>query len=187
MTKLNIIIASTRPTRKGPAVAKWVEQFARTHGKFEVELVDIAAFGLPVFDEPEHPSTRKYQHDHTKKWSASVASADAYVIILPEYNHHIPPSLVNAMNYVYHEWNYKPVGLVSYGGQSGGLRSAEAARLFLNTFKLVAIVESVAIPFFDKMIDPQGVFLANEALDAAAGRMLDELFRWSEALQVLRS
>jgi NAD(P)H-dependent FMN reductase len=168
MPKLNILITSTRPGRKGPAVAQWIYQYAKTEGSFECELIDLASFNLPVFDEPHHPATRKYQHEHTKLWSASVGAADAFVFVLPEYNHHAPSSLINAMEFLYHEWSYKPVAFVSYAGLSGGIRSVEVAKLFCTTFKMVPVLEGVIVQFFDK-------------------KMLSELRRWSDALQVLRS
>ncbi len=83
--KLHVIISSTRPSRLGPSVARWFEGFARQHGGFEPVLVDLAEFNLPVFDEPKHPLARQYQHEHTKRWSESVAAADAYAFVMPEY------------------------------------------------------------------------------------------------------
>src|SRR5690606_29928839 len=99
---------------------------------------------LPVYDEPEHPRLQKYQHEHTKRWSASVAAADAYVFVLPEYNYNPPPSFYNALNYVYKEWNYKPAGFVSYGGVSGGLRSTQMAKQLVTTLKMMPMMESAA-------------------------------------------
>ena len=103
--KLHVVICSTRPGRVGPSVARWIHEYAAHHGKFDVELVDLADFNLPLYDEPLHPAQQKYTHEHTKKWAASVAAADAYIFVTPEYNYCPPPSLVNALNYVYREWN----------------------------------------------------------------------------------
>lgn len=186
MLKLQVIIASTRPTRKGPAVARWFAEFARGHGGFEAALVDLADFDLPVFDEPEHPAARRYQHEHTKRWSASVASADAYVFVMPEYNYFPPPSLVNALDYLVTEWTYKPAGLVSYGGVSGGLRAAQAVKLLLTTLKVMPIPEGVAIPNFGQHLDQDGVFRPNDLMEKSAATMLGELLRWAEALAPMR-
>src|ERR1044072_4349009 len=125
MTKprLHTVICSTRPTRVGPSVATWFHEFAVQHGQFDAALVDLAEFDLPVFNEPEHPRLQKYQHEYTKKWSASVKAADAFVFVTPEYNYGPPPSLLNALDYLFWEWQYKAVGLVGYGGISGGGRS----------------------------------------------------------------
>src|SRR4051812_6805747 len=120
--KLHSIIASTRPGRLGPSIANWFHDRAVQHGKFEASLVDLATFNLPLFDEPQHPRFAKYEHAHTKAWSASVASADAFVLVTPEYNAGPPPSLLNALTYLHNEWKYKPVGFVSYGGVSAGAR-----------------------------------------------------------------
>ena len=184
--KLHVIVASTRPSRKGPAVARWFEGFARTHGGFEPVLVDIADFDLPVYDEPEHPLTHRYRHEHTKRWSESVAAADAYAFVMPEYNYFPPPSLVNALDFLVAEWTYKPAGLVSYGGVSGGLRAAQAVKLLLTALKVMPIPEGVAIPNFAQFMDESGTFRPNELVEKSAGTMLAELLRWAEALKPLR-
>ena len=124
--KLNVIACSTRPGRIGLPIAQWMHDHAVANGKFESQLIDLAAVGLPLYDEAKHPSLRQYEHDHTKRWSAVVEAADAFVFVTPEYNHGPPPALVNAISYVYKEWNYKPAALVSYGGVSGGLRAAQS-------------------------------------------------------------
>jgi NAD(P)H-dependent FMN reductase len=80
---LQVIAASTRPGRRGIAVARWVQQLAEAHGGFDVELVDLAEVGLPVFDEPNHPRLQQYVHQHTKDWSATVDRADAFVFVFP--------------------------------------------------------------------------------------------------------
>ena len=68
---------------------------------------------------------RQYEHEHTKEWTASVNAADAFVFVLPEYNLLAAARFVNAIDYLFWEWQYKPVGFVSYGGVSGGLRAAQ--------------------------------------------------------------
>ena len=122
---LHTIVCSTRPGRVGLPVAQWFYEVARQHGGFDAKLVDLAAFNLPIYDEPKHPVLQQYEHEHTKRWSASVSAADAFVFVTPEYNYGPPPSLLNALNYVYKEWNYKPAAFVSYGGVSGGLRAVQ--------------------------------------------------------------
>jgi NAD(P)H-dependent FMN reductase len=184
--KLQVIICSTRPTRVGPAVARWFADFARQHAKFATTLVDLADFNLPIYDEPNHPSTQKYEKDHTKRWSASVADADAYVFVTPEYNFGPPPSFINALNYVYREWNYKPCGFVSYGGVSGGLRAVQLEKQLVTTLKMMPMVEGVAIPMVAKLIDESRKFIPNDLITASANSLLDELFRWAEGLKAMR-
>ncbi len=62
-------------------IADWFHQLSVEHGKFDAVLVDLAEINLPIFDEPEHPVLQHYRHDHTKRWAASVNSADAYVFV----------------------------------------------------------------------------------------------------------
>ena len=186
MPLLQIFIVSTRKGRKGDAVAKWFETRAIRHSAFEIELVDLANVNLPLFDEPEHPRFRKYQHEHTKRWSERVARADAFVFVTPEYNYSAPPSLVNALDYLVHEWSYKPVGFVSYGGVSGGTRSVQMTKLLVTALKMMPIPEAVSLPFFMRMFAPDGTFAPDETQTKAADTMLDELKRWTMAMQALR-
>ena len=84
--KLDVIVCSTRPGRVGLTVSEWMIEQARKHGIFDVELIDIADVNLPIYDEPRHPTLQQYEHEHTKRWSAIVGAADAYVFVTPEYN-----------------------------------------------------------------------------------------------------
>ena len=184
--KLQTIICSTRPGRVGPSIGRWFNQHASEQGGFQSELVDLADFNLPVFDAPTHPRMQKYEHDHTKAWSASVASADAYVFVIPEYNFCPPPAFVNALNYVYNEWNYKPCGFVSYGGVSGGLRSAQNAKQMVTTLKMMPMVESVMIQMPWEQLDDDRNFIPADPHTASASAMLEEMHKWAQALRTMR-
>jgi NAD(P)H-dependent FMN reductase len=185
--KLHIIIGSTRPGRIGPSIARWFSDYTAEHGKFEPVLVDLADFNLPVFDEPEHPMKQNYRHAHTKAWAASVSAADAFVFVTPEYNYAPPPALVNAFNYLSREWNYTPVGFVSYGGISGGLRSVQVAKQIVTTLKMMPIPEGVPMPMVFQNLDETGNLNAPDIYKTSAATMLEELFRWTEALKSLRA
>jgi NAD(P)H-dependent FMN reductase len=184
--KLHTILISTRPTRLGHHIAEWFNGIATAHGGFEAELIDLADFNLPVFDEPKHPRFRDYQHDHTKAWSASVDAADAFVFVTPEYNYMPPPSFVNAVDYLVHEWAHKPAAFVSYGGPSGGLRAVQMEKLMLVGLKVMPIPEGVALPMFHQQLEAEKGFVGNDGQTAAAKAALDELARWAEALKGLR-
>lgn len=186
MRKVGIVIASTRPGRAGLPIARWFFEKARAHGKLDVELVDLAEWKLPLIDEPKHPRFRDYQHEHTRKWSAAVAAFDAFVFVTPEYNYGAPPALINALDYLLHEWSYKPAGFVSYGGVSGGTRSVQMTKGVLTTLKIMPVPEAVTIPFFSQLMEA-GVFKGNEPLEKAVTVMLDELLRWADALASLRA
>ena len=185
MPKLTIVIASVREGRGGEAIARWFIERAQQHGTFEVQVADLKELNLPILNEPHHPRLKKYVHESTKQWSAIVDGSDAFVFVTPEYNYSTPPALVNALDTVYHEWTYKPVGFVTYGGISGGLRAMQMTRMMVTGFKMMPMVEAVNIPFFTQFVQDD-VFKANETLEKSVAPMLDELLRWSEALKTLR-
>ncbi len=185
---LQVITASTRDGRKGPVVADWFLDQARRHEGFRIEPVDLARVDLPLFDEPRHPRLQDYEHAHTQEWAEIVERADAFVVVTPEYDHSPPAALLNAFQFLVREWAYKPLGFVSYGGVSGGTRSAEVSKLVATTLRMMPIPEAVSIPFFSRHIDEaSGDFTPGEVQEKASRVMLDELLRWTRALRVLRS
>ncbi|MFE0491028.1 NADPH-dependent FMN reductase [Streptomyces griseoaurantiacus] len=188
MSKLEIIVASTRPGRVGPSVAHWIESEAAAHGGFdEVEVVDLAEVNLPFMNEPHHPRLGRYTHQHTRDWSAKVAEADAFVFVMPEYNYGYNAELKNAIDYLHGEWQYKPVGMVSYGGVSAGTRAAQMIKQVVTTLKMTPVFEAVSIPFVNQLLDEDRRLVPNDVMTGSAKAMLDELVRVTEALRPLRA
>jgi NAD(P)H-dependent FMN reductase len=184
---LQVVIASTRPGRTGGPVAEWFYSCAVEHGGFTVEVVDLAEVNLPMMDEPNHPRFRRYVHQHTRDWSATIDRANAFVFVTPEYNHGFNAPLKNALDYLHAEWNYKPVGFVSYGGVSAGTRAVHMIKEVVATLKMVPIPEAVNIPFVPNFLNADGVIEPNEIMERAAKTMLDELALLADALGPLRA
>jgi NAD(P)H-dependent FMN reductase len=184
---LRVIIGSTRPGRVGPSVADWIIERAREHGGFGVEVADLAEINLPMFDEPHHPRLKNYVHQHTKDWSSLIDASDAFVFVIPEYNYSFNAATKNAIDYLSQEWAHKPAGIVSYGGIAAGTRATQALKQVLTTVKVVPMTESVNIPFVANHLDEDRRFKPTEPMEQGATAMLDELLRYSEALQALRA
>jgi NAD(P)H-dependent FMN reductase len=183
---LQIVIASTRPGRVGLPVGEWIHRRAVGHGAFDVEMVDLATVHLPLLDEPYHPRLRRYQHQHTKDWSATVERADAFVFVIPEYNHGFNAAIKNAIDYLYQEWQHKAVGLVSYGGVAAGTRAVQLLKPVLSAVRLVPLLEAVPIPFVAQFLDEERHLRPNQVMEEAATTMLDALARWTLLLRALR-
>ena len=186
MNNLKIITSTTRPGRKGISVANWIIGLARKSGSFDVELLDLAVINLPFLDEPNHPRLQQYQHEHTKRWSATIDAADAIIIVLAEYNFGFPAPIKNALDFLFKEWMYKPVAFVSYGGISAGLRSTQMLKQVVSALYMIPLTESVSIPFFAKNINNDGEFSPDEIVAKSANAMLAELERFCEASKILR-
>ncbi len=183
---LLIIIASTRPGRVGLPVGTWITGIAEAHGGFHIRVADLATINLPLMNEPEHPANKQYMFDHTKRWSETVEPADAFLFVMPEYNHSMTAPLKNAIDYLSQEWGYKPVGFVSYGGVSGGLRAVQQVKQTVAALKMTAVTEAVTIPSVAQFVH-DGIFAPEERVTTAAGTMLGQLRRWALALKPLRS
>ncbi|WP_433781558.1 NADPH-dependent FMN reductase [Actinomycetospora sp. CA-101289] len=182
---LQIIVASTRPGRVGEPIAQWFAAYARQYEGFEVEIVDLAEVDLPMFAEPEHPRFARYVLDSTKAFSATVARADAFAIVHPEYNHSYNAALKNALDHLNQEWAGKPVALIGYGGVAAGARAAEALWPVLVALRMVPVAATVPIPFAAQRVSGEGearTFTPAEETEAGAKAALDGLAGWLDVL-----
>lgn len=187
MNKLKIITSTTREGAKGIHIAKWITELAKTYSDFEVELVDLQELDLPMMNEPNHPSLGDYKYEHTKNWSKTVSEADAFIIVLAEYNYGFPAPIKNAIDYLFKEWGHKPVGFVSYGGISAGLRATQMLKQVVTTLNMMPISEQVNLPVFSKDLKEDGTFAPDQRVNDSAKAMLSELARWSKAMKSLRA
>jgi len=184
MTRIGIILGSTRPNRNGEQVAKWVYDIASRRSDAEFELVDLRDYPLPHLDEPIPASMGQYQNDHTRQWADKIASFDGFVFVTPEYNHSTSGVLKNAIDYLYAEWNNKAVGFVSYGGV-GGARAAEHLRLVAGELQMADVRQQVALSLLTEF-ENFSVFKPGDYNRAALDTLLDQVVAWSSALAPLR-
>ncbi|MDT8452372.1 MAG: NAD(P)H-dependent oxidoreductase [Gammaproteobacteria bacterium] len=184
MINIAIIIGSTRPGRVGESVARWVYDIAKGRSDAEFELVDIAAFNLPLLDEAVPPSQGQYSQPHTKVWAEKVASFDAYVFVTPEYNHGTSAALKNALDFVYREWNDKAAGFVSYGSV-GGARAVEQLRLVSSELQIAHVRNQVMLSLFTDF-ENFSVFKPHPRNEESVNAMLDQLVAWGGALKTMR-
>ncbi|SCL22800.1 NAD(P)H-dependent FMN reductase [Micromonospora pallida] len=185
MTRIGIIIGSTRPGRNGEQVAKWVFDIASRRDDAEFELVDLADYPLPHLDEAIPASLGQYQQEHTKRWAAKIASFDGFVIVTPEYNHSTSGVLKNAIDYLFAEWNNKAVGFVSYGS-AGGARAVEHLRLIAGELKMADVRQQVVLSLMTEF-ENYSVFKPGDYNLPAVDTLLDEVVAWSKALAPLRA
>lgn len=185
MNRLMIILGSVREGRVGSAVSDWVRSSA-AGGDWELDFVDLAELDLPFMDEPQHPVKREYTKPHTIAWSQRVEAADAFLLISPEYNHSYSPALKNALDYLSHEWQRKPVGFVSYGGVSSGTRGVAALKPVLSILGMVPATAAVEITFVSRQVE-EGVFRPDDRQEAALAAVLSELGALSTALRPFQS
>jgi NAD(P)H-dependent FMN reductase len=184
MTRIGIILGSTRPNRNGEQVAKWVYDIASRRDDAEFELVDLRDYPLPHLDEPLPPSMGQYTNEHTRQWADKIASFDGFVFVTPEYNHSTSGVLKNAIDYLYAEWNNKAAGFVSYGGV-GGARAAEHLRLIAGELQMADVRQQVALSLLTEF-ENFSVFKPGDYNRAALDTLLDQVVAWSTALAPLR-
>lgn len=179
--RVAVVIGSAREGRFGPTVADWFVRQARLRDTMDVDVVDAGQVELPpTFGAAtEHPSVA----EATEK----LSRADAFVVVTPEYNHSYPGTLKNLIDTHHTEWQAKPVGFVSYGGISGGLRAVEHLRPVFAELHAVTVRDSVALPNPWGRFDNTGDLIDVAGADTAAAALLDQLTWWGEALRTARA
>lgn len=184
MTRIAIIVGSTRPGRNGTAVAEWVNAYAQTRTDAEYELVDIEQFDLPLLDEPVPASMGIYSKDHTRNWAATVARFDGFVFVTPEYNHSPSGALKNAIDFVYAEWNNKAAGFVGYGSV-GAVRAVEQLRLIAAELQVATVRAQVALNLATDF-ENYSVFTPADYHQENLETLFDQVVSWSQALEGVR-
>ena len=150
-------------------------------------LIDAKAVDLPMLDRMYKEYPAGTAPPAMEALAGEIKRADAFVFVAPEYNYFAAPAIVNAVDYLLSEWRYKPAAIFSYGGVSGGLRAAQALKPLLTSVGVMPIPEGVALPAYQTLLDSSRAYHPSEQVQAGAKTMLDELFRWSEALKGLRA
>ena len=186
--RIGVVVGSTRPGRRAPEVARWFVEIGSSHLReswpgLSLELLDLAEFALPLFDEPIPPALGEYRNAHTRRWAASVGACDGFVFVTPEYNRSLPAALKNVIDYLFAEWHDKAAGIVGYG-VLGGVRASEHLRQVLAELKVADVRTAVTLSLTDDL--PGGTVAARPHRCDQAKRMLDELAAWTKALRTLR-
>lgn len=176
--RVTVIVGSTRTGRFAPTVASWFADHAGARDDVDVSVVDLAATWLP--DVLDHDGDRPAPVRDLAPW---LRDADAFVVVTPEYNHSFPAALKNAIDWFFDEWRAKPVGYVSYGGRSGGLRAVEALRLVFDELHATSLRTTVAFADYPELFDDAGVLVEPKRHEECATEMLDELVWWGDALR----
>jgi NAD(P)H-dependent FMN reductase len=187
--KIAVIVGSTRPGRKGSIVGRWVHEHACRREdagwKVDFDLVEVAAFDLPLLTEPTVPAAadREYEVPETRRWSETIDQYDGFVFVTPEYNHGVPAAMKNALDLLGPEWNDKAVGFVSYGAD-GGVRAVEHWRTVVANVRLTDVRPQVSLLVFEDWRD--GEFAPLERREGELDTMLDQLVGMTEAVRALR-
>lgn len=185
MIRIAIILGSTRPGRVGEAVARWVYDLAKKRTDAEIELIDLKTFDLPLLDEGAPPSMARYEHEHTRIWSAKIDSFDGFIFVTPEYNHGTSAALKNAIDYLYREWNNKAAGFVGYGS-SGGVRAVEHLRLVMGELQVADVRAQVMLSLYTDF-ENFSVFKPASHHEKSVNTLFDQVVAWATAMQSLRT
>lgn len=185
MLEIGIVIGSTRPNRRGEAVARWVQTLAEGRTDLRATLVDLCDHPLPFLGQGSPTGAADPDADPVARWSRTVAALDGFVFVTPEYNHSTSAVLKNALDHLYDEWNDKAAGFVSYGS-TGGVRAVEHLRGIMGELQVATVRQHVALNVFVDWRD-QAVFRPLEMQGPLVVALFDQLASWGRAMRGVRA
>ncbi len=180
-----VILGSVREGRTALPVGRWVLEQAAAHPDLACELIDLADHPLPFYPHPKPPGAGGYTDPVQIAWGETIAAADGYILVAPEYNHGPSAVLKNALDTVYKEWNRKPVAFVSYGGV-GGARAVEQLTCTARELQMAPLEGAVHIMSARAKLQ-DGRFVGDEQDSKRLGHLFDELAWWGNALKAARN
>lgn len=185
--KILVILGSSREGRRGDKVAKAAMTSLSKVKSATFEFIDLRDWDFPFYNLPGYPSTKRgvFESDLQKKWAKKIEDGDGFIFITPEYNHGYSAVLKNAIDFLWYEWNHKPVTFISYGSMSGGLRAVEQLRQVVIEVEMVPIRESVALMYIKRLIDENGI-LKDDSFDHRVVDLGEKITKWAEALKKIR-
>lgn len=170
--KIKVILGSTREGRSSDKIAQYIEKVLAQRTDIKIELIDLRDYNLDFLSDETPPARRTTIVDPlVQRWSATVKDADAFIIVVPEYNAGYPGVLKNALDSLYTEWNGKSVGFVGYsGGPSGGTSVVSQLRAVTTALKMVSVSSQINIPTIWKAFDDKG-----NLIDITIAKQLDTM------------
>jgi len=191
MTKIAVIVGSTREGRITDRLAKWVSDEASKVA--DVETLDLRDYPMPFYDEPisARYNPNRQPDPRIAKWLTKLSEFDGFAVVTAEYNRSMPAVLKNAIDVVAHEIDDKPVALIGHG-TSGGAQAIANLRMAFPGIGAVTVPQ--ALFFTDRVgeaIDEQGV-LKEELADNPYGpqanlkTQMETLVKYAEALKAIQ-
>lgn len=188
--KVKVILGSTREGRFSEVPGAWIMGVLKNTQGIEAELLDLKDYNMPFFEEPVSTSMKKepFTQEAVARWTAKVQEGDAFIVIAPEYNHGYPAVLKNAFDYVYQEWNNKPIAYISYGSAMGA-RSVEQLRMVAVELQMAPIRNAIHMPYDVVMAVGKGTPAAEvlKPYEARAQGLIEQLSWWGRALKAARA
>lgn len=175
MSNILVVIGSARTGRVADKVLDYIKADIEERDDVTATVVDLAALNLPFYnnEQPAMSPDRVQTDENVATWSKLVSEANGVVFITPEYNHNLSAIQKNALDWLFFEWNDKPVTAVAYGW-SGGSVAVAALRQVLANVK-ADVGEEMAQLGFMKDLNPDGSLLDEANVTAQIAAAIDEI------------
>jgi NAD(P)H-dependent FMN reductase len=177
--KIEIITGSPRRNSVTFRIALFLQQYLTENTSHEVGILDAKQWNLPPL-QTVFSSIENTPHE-LKPLSERMFSADAFILVSPEYNGSYSTTLKNLLDH-YPKQYHKPFGVVTGStGAMGGIRAAQQMQLLVVALFGIGSPYMLIVPHVEKKFDAQGK-LIDEAFYNNAHNFISEFLWLAESL-----
>ncbi len=180
--EIAIILGSVREGRLGLRAVHMLQTAIAARGDIG-HLVDPMQHKLPLLNRRIVDYPQGQIPAGLAALSALFRAAHAFILVTAEYNHNLPPALINLIDHFgTKEFGGRPAGIVSYSsGSFGGARAAQQARLLMPALGAITIPTVLSIPELDQQMDAAGGLPDASPWRKRTATFLDDLAAWAKA------
>ena len=155
--KIQVIAGSTRKNSLTFRVALFLQKYLSENTSHEVGIIDSKEWNLPLVE-----TVFSSVENTPKEWkllSEKMFSAQAFILVSPEYNGSYSPALKNLLDH-FPKQHHKSFGIVTASPAAmGGIRAAQQMQLLVVALFGIGSPYMLVIPQVDKKFDPSGKLL----------------------------
>lgn len=179
-----VVLGTAREGRASEVPARFVFEELKKQEGVETEFVDVRDHVTSPVTIP--PWGVGGANEKATPWKEIATRADAFILVMPEYNHGYPGELKQLLDSLYKEYEKKPVAIcgVSAGGL-GGARVVEHIKQVLVEFKMVPMKNSLYFSNIKNLFDEKDV-ITDESYKERAKQMFTDLIWYAKALKEKR-
>ena len=187
--KISVIYGSTRDGRQGIKFAKYIKNELTNRGNKAI-LIDPMNINIETLTKRYIDYEKGLAPSSLEEMHQELNSSDAFVIVSAEYNHFMPPALVNVLNHFHSEYQRKPSAITTYSvSPFGGVRVSSPLRAFLTQLGMPPIPAMIHAPFVNKNFNEDGARISADKKDRNKEfvKFSEELEWYANALKVARN
>jgi NAD(P)H-dependent FMN reductase len=181
MSQILIVTGSARKGRVADSIVALAKNELSNREDVTVSVADLKELNLPFMDSEHAPASPDFQvtDENVIAWTKLVSEADGVVFLMPEYNHSLSAVQKNAIDWIFAEWENKPVSVIGYGWSGASLALITMKEVI--THLKANFLPTVTHLNFMQNVNPDGSVIDEAAVSGQLKATFDELLASANA------